>query len=176
MVSAKIFRPITICFLAVVATLIAMAGLHLLNVKRGYTDFLRNPGKAEKIELKPAPINPSWIIAGSPICRSAVFDLSHDETSRSGIWECRGAAKFEWHYGMDEAIYILEGVAEIEYLGKKFTLTAGDSTHFAAGTKAIWVVHEHVRKTFRLHEPGRLIKFMRRLVTQDFFLTSAYGS
>jgi uncharacterized cupin superfamily protein len=164
MAIAKNLRLITICFLTFVATLVAVAGAHLLSTKRGYTDFLAKPGKAERIELRAAPIDPSWIISGSPVCRSTVFDLSHDQSSKSGIWECRGASKFVWHYGVDESIYILEGEAHLEYLGNKFTLTPGDSTHFAAGTKATWVVNEHVRKTFRLYEPGRLVKVMRRIV------------
>ena len=81
----------------------------------------------------------------------------------SGLWECIGPAKFVWHYSVDEDIHVLEGSAEIEYLGNKFTLHAGDSTRFVSGTTATWVVNERVKKTFRIQNPGYLIKAMRRI-------------
>ena len=110
------------------------------------------------------PVNLALQISGTPTFRSNTFGTSQDHSSSSGIWECVGPTQFVWHYGTDETIYILEGSAEIEYLGKKFTLAAGDSTHFAAGTSANWVVRERIKKTWVLYDPGRLVRFMRRLV------------
>src|SRR5258706_8967679 len=148
----------------VIGTLTAVAAVNLVNTRPGYTEFLERLGKRQYVALKPAPINPSWIISGSPTCRSNVFDISHDLSSESGIWECHGPAKFMYHYGWDESAYILAGAAEIEYLGTQFSLAAGDSVHFAAGTTAIWTVPAHVQKTFRVYDPGRIVKYMRRLV------------
>ena len=103
------------------------------------------------------------MISGSPKIRVNEYGQSHYESFTSGIWECTGPAQFEWHYPVDESIYILEGAVQIEYLGKKFTLNAGDSTHFAAGTVAKWTVPERVKKTYAIYEPGRLVRLMRRI-------------
>jgi len=129
----------------------------------GYKDGL---GISEHHELSPRTIDPSWILSGSPIFHAAVFERSAHWASTSGIWECIGPASFEWHYGVDETIYILEGSADIEYMGKKFTLRAGDSTDFVAGTTAVWTVDDRVKKTFRIHRPGRVIRAVRAVLDQ----------
>jgi uncharacterized cupin superfamily protein len=163
MAAAKTWRLIALCLVVVLGMLIAVSSLHFLRAKRGYGDFVKKLGKREYIELTSAPINPSWIISGSPDCRANKFERSHDGSSGSGIWGCIGPAKFYWHYEGDESIYVLEGYAEIEYLGNKFTLRAGDSTHFTDGTKATWVVPEHIKKTYRIYDLGRVERHMRRI-------------
>ena len=163
MATAKTWRLITLCLVVVMGMLIAVAGVHLLRGKRGYSEFLGKLGKREHVELKPAPINPSWVISGSPICRANKFERAHDGSSFSGIWGCVGPATFYWHYEVDESIYILEGSAEIEYFGNKFLLRAGDSTHFTQGTRATWNVPEHVKKTYRIYDLGRIEKLIRRI-------------
>jgi len=153
-----------ICHSAIVVmlTLMAVVCVDLVKVRPGYTHFLKKLGKSETLSFRSASVASSSLISGSATCRSVVFSVSHDASSASGVWECHGPAKFRYHYGADEAVYILEGVAEIEYLGKTFFLKPGDSTHFAAGSTAIWTVPEHVRKTFLLHDPGRGVKYIRR--------------
>jgi uncharacterized protein len=149
---------------AIIGTLIAVACVQLAQSKAG---FVGNKDKlAQRINapLTPSPIPAAWLISGTPTFRSNTFGNSQDNSSSSGIWECIGPTQFVWHYGTDETIYILEGSADIEYLGKKFTLAAGDSTHFAAGTSANWVVRERIKKTWVLYEPGRLVRVMRRVV------------
>jgi uncharacterized cupin superfamily protein len=116
------------------------------------------------MELKLAPIDPSWIISGSPVFYAGAFDRSPD--TMSGIWECIGPGKFIWHYSVDETIYVLEGSAHIEYLDKQLTLRPGDSTRFVAGTTAVWLVTEHVKKTFRIKKLGRVEKIMRHILRQ----------
>jgi len=73
--------------------------------------------------------------------------------------------EFVGHYSGDEVIYILEGSAEIEYLGKKFTLRPGDSSRFVSGTNATWVVTDRVKKTFRIEKPGPIINVMRGITS-----------
>jgi uncharacterized protein len=129
----------------------------------GYKDGL---GVAVRHELEPRTIDPSWVRSGSPIFQGTVFERSDPWASTSGIWECTGPASFEWHYGVDESIYILEGSADIEYMGRKFTLHEGDSTEFVAGTTAVWTVEDHVKKTFRIHHPGAVIRAVRGVLDQ----------
>ncbi|PYU66020.1 MAG: hypothetical protein DMG56_01495 [Acidobacteria bacterium] len=165
MASTKSLRLIALCFFPVIGTLIAVSAAELVKTKSGYTDFLEKLGKREEVAFKEGTISPPSLISGSPTCRSKVFDRSHDKSSETGIWECHGPAKFNYYYGQDESIYIIAGAVEIEYLGKKFSLAAGDSTHFAADTTATWTIREHVRKVFRLYEPGRIVRYMRRLAS-----------
>ena len=49
---------------------------------------------------------------------------------------CDPVAQVSAHYTVDEDIYVLDGSAEIDYMGRKFTLRAGESTRFVAGTTA----------------------------------------
>ena len=142
----------------------AVQSVYFFRAKRAYGEFLGKLGKREHIELKLSPIKPSWVISGSPVCHANKFESAHDGMSASGIWGCVGPATFEWYYEGDESVYILEGSAEIEYLGKKFVLRAGDSTHFTDGTKATWNVPERVKKTWRIYDLGRVEKLMRGIV------------
>lgn len=149
-------------FLLVIATTLTLVLVVDLAAKApafiGYTDGL---GISERHELQPDSIDPAWIISGEPVVHTAVFERSPHWASSSGIWECIGPARFVWDYSVDETIYVLEGSADIEYMGKTFTLHAGDSTRFVAGTRATWTVNDRIKKTFRIQKPGRVIKAVR---------------
>ena len=156
-------RAFPLFFLAVCGTLAVVLALQLTIAKPAYIGYMDKLAKREHVELTPSPIPAAWVISGSPVFRSNTFGGSPDGSTTTGIWECTGPTQFVWHYGTDETIYILEGSAEIEYLGKKFSVSAGDSTHFAAGTTANWVVRDRIKKTWTLYEPGRLTRLMRRI-------------
>ncbi len=157
-------RRMTPYLLVIAATLGLVLAVDLAAKAPAFIGYKDGLGAGEHHELEPRTIDPSWIHSGSPIFHAAVFERSASWSSTSGIWECIGPASFEWHYGVDETIYILEGSADIEYMGKKFTLRAGDSTDFVAGTTAVWTVDDHVRKTFRIHQPGRVIRAVRAVL------------
>jgi len=145
----------------------ALATLLFARAVRVRDDFLRYQerlAKALSLPLGPMEIPASQIISGSPVFRSNTFGSSGDGSTSSGLWECIGPTEFEWQYGTDETIYILEGSAEVQYLGRSFTLRPGDCTHFATGTVARWVVRERIKKSFTLYEPGQVVRKMRRIV------------
>lgn len=104
----------------------------------------------------------SWVKQGQPNFRATEFYRSADGKTTSGIFEC-DASVFEWHYDKDEAIYLLEGQVDIEYLGQKFTLTAGQSTFFKAGTVALWRVPGKLRKTWTMYEAGKPVKQLSKV-------------
>ena len=106
------------------------------------------------VVLKPAPINPAWILEGQPIARNAVLSRSQDTTACTIMWDCT-AGKFHWHYNIDETVHIIEGaviVSSQDTPPKR--LEAGDVAFFPAGTMAHWHVESYVRK----------IAFCRRVV------------
>ena len=107
--------------------------------------------------LKPLAVDPSWVKQGTPNFRATEFFKSSDGKTSSGIFEC-DASTFEWRYQLDEAVYILDGSVELDYQGKRFTLKAGDSAFFRAGTTAIWHVPSHIRKTWTLYDAGKVAR------------------
>jgi uncharacterized cupin superfamily protein len=93
-----------------------------------------------------APINPDWILEGSPVARNHLIASSSDGLGSIYIWDCT-AGKFNWHYGVDETVHILEGnviVSDSESPAKR--LGPGSVAFFAAGTIAHWHVENYVRK------------------------------
>ncbi|MES2040957.1 MAG: cupin domain-containing protein [Pseudomonadota bacterium] len=110
---------------------------------------------AVNLPVRPFEVDPSWIKEGKPNFRAAEFFKSHDGDTSSGIFECDGPSTFEWHYQLDESIYVLEGGVDIEYEGKKFSLKPGDTVLFRAGTTALWHVPKGIRKSWTLHDAGK---------------------
>ncbi|TPQ40926.1 cupin [Bradyrhizobium guangdongense] len=98
------------------------------------------------VELKPAPIEPSWIIEGNPQASSHALSTSADGTATSLIWHCT-EGKFNWYYDFDETIMILEGSIVLESEGmqpKRYGV--GDVIFFRDGAHAKWHVEGHVKK------------------------------
>jgi uncharacterized cupin superfamily protein len=108
-------------------------------------------------------VNPEWVLEGTPNFRATEISKSPDGRTTTGLWACDGPSTFEWQFGVDETVHLLEGMVEVKYQGRQFTLKPGDTATFIAGTRAVWHVPEHARKAFSLHEPGRLVRALRRL-------------
>lgn len=107
-------------------------------------------------------VRQDWVKRGQPNFRATEFYRSADGSTTSGLFEC-DASEFEWHYDKDEAIYLLEGRVEMEYLGQRFTVTPGQRVFFKAGTVAKWHVIEKVRKTWTIYQPHRLSRWLAKL-------------
>jgi uncharacterized protein len=98
------------------------------------------------IDLKPSPIEPSWIIEGNPEARSHMLWISTDRAAKTFIWSC-SRGKFNWHYDFDETVLILEGsiVLESDTMPAK-RYAAGDVIFFKDGAHARWHIEDRVRK------------------------------
>ncbi|MBK7857724.1 MAG: DUF861 domain-containing protein [Archangiaceae bacterium] len=142
--------------------------LHLAGRAAYYVGWVHPqlPPTAERREapLQPLEVNASWILEGQPTFSSHAYATSHDGSSTSGIWECVGPGRFRWKFGIDESVYVLEGLVHVEYDGKVHTLKQGDTAFFPAGAEAVWTVPERVKKSFTLSEPGRITRLLRRLL------------
>ena len=100
----------------------------------------------EKLELKPAPIAPKFILEGNPVARARRLSGSYDTTSSSMIWTCT-PGKFQWNYSVDETLYILSGEVYVtDEKGEVHHMTAGDSVFFPAGSRSIWQVTQEITK------------------------------
>src|SRR5215471_18385944 len=88
-------------------------------------------------KLKPAPIEPSWIIDGNPQASSCMLSWSADGSTSTIVWHCT-EGRFDWHYDFDETILILEGsiVLESDQLAPPVTDRATSSCSATAPTRA----------------------------------------
>jgi uncharacterized cupin superfamily protein len=142
---------------------VALAGAWVYELGDDYTHAPPPSVEALKREMRPMLVNPTWIKSGTP--KFMMAETSHVGTVgvTTGLWSCDGPATFEWTYGTDETIHLIEGVVEIDYLGKTLKLGPGDTAFFRAGTQATWTVRERAYKSFILHDPGRIARLYRRV-------------
>jgi uncharacterized protein len=96
--------------------------------------------------LVDAPIRASWILAGEPVAKLQELSRSNDRTTLTAHWSCT-AGTFNWYFGMDETVHILEGEVIVQQ-GEEapITLRAGDVALFHCGTWSVWHVPVFVRK------------------------------
>jgi uncharacterized cupin superfamily protein len=95
--------------------------------------------------LEPTPINPDWILAGSPQARGRVLSTSTDRTSTTMVWECT-AGSFKWLYHIEETIHVLEGGMTLTDASGTRRVGVGDVIYFPPGSEAVWVIDHYVRK------------------------------
>ena len=103
-------------------------------------------------ELKPAPIDPRWIVEGTPAARNRVVAGSSDGFAWTMVWDCT-AGTFHWNYKVDETVHLLEGAVTVTVNGQTNTLRAGDIAFFPAGAVATWHVENYVRKLAFCQKP-----------------------
>lgn len=104
------------------------------------------PAISEDEGLVPAPIRPGWILDGQPRARAKALASSRDGLSRSALWDCT-AGRFEWHFGADETVHILQGEVIVTCpTGTTTTLRTGDVAYFPAGISSVWHVPVYVKK------------------------------
>jgi uncharacterized cupin superfamily protein len=154
---------------AIVGAAIALVAVKAWNVGNY---LARSPGasaSAEHRTMAPFATDPRWvkIKSGVPNFRASEVTRSADGTTFVGQWACDGPTTFEWSFGLDETVFLLDGLIEIEYLGRKFTLKPGDTAKFLAGTKAIWTVPEKAHKVYVLHDHGYALKAWRKVFRAD---------
>ncbi len=101
---------------------------------------------AADVLLRDAPINPAWVREGAPRARMGEISRSGDGAAVTVVWDC-GAGLFEWRFGVDETVHILEGeVAVADANGVSRVLRAGDVAFFPVGSVTLWRVDTYVRK------------------------------
>ncbi|MCL6705779.1 cupin domain-containing protein [Pseudomonas sp. R2.Fl] len=108
---------------------------------------------ADHMVLEPAPINPEWIIRGTPVARMSKHSASADEAGLTALWDCT-AGEFRWYFGWDETVVIQEGEVHVTSAdGNQRLLRPGDIAYFRGKTWATWRVDNYVRKVAFLRRP-----------------------
>ena len=91
-------------------------------------------------------MDPRWILEGNPQARSRKLFLSPDRTISAILWDC-SAGKFDWHYGTDEIIQIVDGEAELTFpTGTVTTVRPGDVVYFPGAQIVRFNVPNYIRK------------------------------
>ena len=110
-------------------------------------------------------VDPDWVKRGAPNFQNSETTRSPDGKTIGGLWACDGPSTFEWRFHMDETVHLLEGLVEVDYQGRKFTLRPGDTATFHAGTRAVWHIPQNAKKAYTLYQPPRLVALWRRLAS-----------
>lgn len=113
--------------------------------------------------LEPAPINPDWILEGSPEALCLELSAGTRRSTNTAHWSCT-KGKFHWYYGCDETVLFVEGEVIItDESGAVYHGKPGVSLFFPAGTSAVWEVPSYIRKIAFNHQPVHpLLNFMDR--------------
>ncbi|MBR0557301.1 DUF861 domain-containing protein [Ciceribacter sp. L1K23] len=108
---------------------------------------------SHEMHLEPDPINPDWIIRGTPVARMSRHSESEDKAGWTALWDCT-AGEFRWYFGWDETVVIQEGeVLVTAEDGTQRLLRAGDIAYFRGRTWATWRIDNYVRKVAFLRRP-----------------------
>lgn len=108
---------------------------------------------SQAMAMKPAPIDPGWIVEGTPVARIAEHSQSADNAGMTALWDCT-AGTFRWYFAWDETVMILEGEVHVtDENGVERLLRAGDIAYFAGKTWATWRIDNYVRKIAFLRRP-----------------------
>jgi uncharacterized protein len=102
-----------------------------------------------RTDLRPMPIDPSWIKEGSPVARSVTVGRSPDSLLSTGLWDCT-AGTFTWVFRRDEIAHIVEGEVRVRDGDTTHVLVAGSVAYFPQGLTTVWEVPKYVKKAFVL--------------------------
>ena len=124
--------------------------------------------ETSRTDLRPLPIDPSWIKKGDPVARSVTLSKSPDGLLTAGLWDCT-AGTFTWIFRRDEIVHILEGEVRVHDGPTRHVLVPGSVAYFPCGLETIWEVPTYVKKAFVLRAApasplGRVVSGLRTRV------------
>jgi uncharacterized cupin superfamily protein len=105
--------------------------------------------ETSRTDLRPLPIDSSWIKEGAPVARSVTLSKSPDGLLTAGLWDCT-AGTFTWIFRRDEIVHIVEGEVRVHDGPTTHVLVPGCVAYFPCGLQTIWEVPAYVKKAFVL--------------------------
>jgi uncharacterized cupin superfamily protein len=118
---------------------------------------------AAATELAPGRIPRQWVLSGTPEARSKRLARTRDGTTSVWVWEC-SEGQFNWHYYIDETVFIICGEVFITEEGQQERrLGEGQMAYFPAGSSCVWRVTAKIKKlAFLRHDLPYLLGFSLR--------------
>ena len=105
------------------------------------------------LELEPAPLDPSAIVEGSPEVSELVLATSPDGRVVRGVWQITPGVIEDVE--ADELFVVVSGRATVEVEGgPTLELEPGVVGVLRAGDRAVWRIHETLRKVFQITDVG----------------------
>ncbi len=105
------------------------------------------------LELQPAPLDPATIREGSPEVSELVLATSPDGRVVRGVWQITPGVVED--VDEDEIFVVISGRATVEvHGGPTLELEPGVVGVLRAGDRAVWRIHETLRKVFQISEPA----------------------
>jgi uncharacterized protein len=102
-----------------------------------------------ELALEPAPLDPETVLEGSPEVSELVLDTSPDGRVVRGVWEITPGVVRDVE--ADEVFVVISGRATVEVEGgPTLELEPGVVGVLRAGDRAVWRVHETLRKVFQI--------------------------
>jgi uncharacterized cupin superfamily protein len=105
------------------------------------------------LELEPVPLDSGTILAGAPDVSELVLDASPDGRLTRGVWQITPGVAADVE--ADEVFVVVSGRATVEVeRGPTLELEPGVVGVLHAGDRAVWRIHETLRKVFQITEPA----------------------
>lgn len=106
-----------------------------------------------ELDLEPAPLDPATILEGTPEVSELVLATSPDGRVVRGVWQITpGVVK---DVEADELFVVISGRATVEVEGAEtLELEPGVVGVLRSGDRAVWRIHETLRKVFQITEPS----------------------
>jgi len=105
------------------------------------------------LELEPAPLDPETILEGAPEVSELVLDTSPDGSVVRGVWQITPGVVRDVE--ADEVFVVISGRATVEVDGgPTLELEPGVVGVLRAGDRAVWRIHETLRKVFQITDVG----------------------
>jgi hypothetical protein len=105
------------------------------------------------LELEPAALDPETIVEGSPEVSELVLATSPDGRVVRGVWQITPGVVRDVE--ADELFVVVSGRATVEVEGgPTLEVEPGVVGVLRAGDRALWRIHETLRKVFQITEPS----------------------
>lgn len=89
------------------------------------------------------------VVSGQPEQHAELKYAGHNDSIKSGIWDCTVGTFRADYDGIVEFCHILEGEATITTeAGDEYTVSAGDAFVIEEGVRTTWTVDAYVKKHF----------------------------
>ncbi len=103
------------------------------------------------LELEPAPLDPETVLEGSPEVSELVLATSPDGRVVRGVWQITPGVIEDVE--ADELFVVVSGRATVDVQGgATLELAPGVVGVLRAGDRAVWRIHETLRKVFQITE------------------------
>jgi hypothetical protein len=106
-----------------------------------------------ELQLGPAPLDPETVLEGSPEVSDLVLATSGDGRVVRGVWQITPGVVRDVE--ADELFVVVSGRATVEVEGgPTLELEPGVVGVLRAGDRAVWRIHETLRKVFQMKDVG----------------------